>query len=81
MFVFLMLPLYSLSIPKLMSVTAMEPTRGPALGGTLITFSGENLGIGNRIVERVVFYSSDISVWNCIDPTIQPSYPPAILPV
>jgi len=74
-------PIYFPSISKLMSVASMEPTRGPALGGTLITFTGENLGIGNRIVERVMFNSSDTGPWNCINPTVQPSLPSASLPV
>jgi len=64
-----------------MSVTSLEPTQGPALGGTLITFTGENLGIGNRIVERVILYPTETSPLNCINPTIQPKLSPSLLPV
>jgi len=38
-----------------MIVTKIEPTSGPVAGGTVITFTGTNLGIGNRIIDNVVF--------------------------
>jgi len=61
-----------------MSVTSMEPTHGVKFGGTMITFTGENLGIGNRVVENVTFESrfSCLPVIGCENPTVQQNKSP-----
>ncbi|XP_052778505.1 plexin-B1-like [Mya arenaria] len=41
------------------NVLAIKPKKGPARGGTVITLTGKNLGIGNRIVRSVHFLLDD----------------------
>ncbi|XP_052780110.1 plexin-B2-like isoform X2 [Mya arenaria] len=40
-------------------VQSMEPKKGPAIGGTVISLFGKNLGIGNRVVQNVKFLSRE----------------------
>ncbi|XP_053374106.1 hepatocyte growth factor receptor-like [Mercenaria mercenaria] len=55
------------------SITDIHPKYGPKAGGTLLTLSGQNLGVGNRDVD--VFLGSQI----CKQATVYPQLPPDLV--
>ncbi|XP_052779252.1 plexin-A1-like isoform X2 [Mya arenaria] len=49
-------------------VLSIEPNKGPAIGGTIISLTGKNLGIGNRAVKSVLFDESETL---CVNSKVQ----------